>query len=152
MSTLVIIPCGKAKVWDKSPGVGPVAAKDAYTGAPFKVNREYAEATGKKWMILSAKYGFIEPDFCIPETYNVTFKKRATRPISVPELMAQSKALNLHVHDRIIALGGVEYRTAVREAFAGTSTTVEILFEGLPQGPLMSAVKKATAELIGGLS
>ena len=40
---LVIVPCGRSKVWDKSPEHGPTPVRDAYTGSPFKVNREYAE-------------------------------------------------------------------------------------------------------------
>lgn len=40
---LIIVPCGLAKIWDKSPQAGPVPARLAYTGPPFKVNREYAE-------------------------------------------------------------------------------------------------------------
>ena len=34
MATLVIIPCGQAKIWDKQPEVGAVQAQYAYTGAP----------------------------------------------------------------------------------------------------------------------
>jgi hypothetical protein len=75
---LVIIPCGQSKVWDDQPERGPVKARDAYTGPPFKVNRDYAEAFASRWVILSAKYGFISPDFLIPGPYNVTFKKHAT--------------------------------------------------------------------------
>ena len=59
---LVIAPCSQGKVWDKSPDHGPTPARDAYTGSPFKVNRQYAEHFGAEWIILSAKYGFIGPD------------------------------------------------------------------------------------------
>jgi hypothetical protein len=57
---LVIIPCGQAKLWDDDPQRGPTPARDAYTGAPFKVNRAYAERHGDRWVILSAKYGFCD--------------------------------------------------------------------------------------------
>ena len=43
MTTLVIVPCGRSKVWKKRPEAGPTKAKNAYVGSPFKVNREYAE-------------------------------------------------------------------------------------------------------------
>ena len=69
---LVIVPCGQGKIWDTEPDRGPVAARDAYTGAPFKVNRAYAERFASYWVILSAKYGFIPPDYLIPGPYNVT--------------------------------------------------------------------------------
>lgn len=148
MSTLVIIPCGKAKVWDNDPYAGTVAAKDAYTGGPFKVNRGYAEATGSRWIILSAKYGFIEPDFPIPESYNVTFKKRSTRPILLADLRSQRERLELGRYERVVVLGGVEYRQAVMDAFAGTQSRVESPFAGLPLGPMLSATKKATEEML----
>ena len=73
---LVIVPCGRAKIWDKHPDAGPTAAADAYTGAPFTVNRHYAEQAGGDWVILSAKYGFLRPTDLIPGTYETTFKRR----------------------------------------------------------------------------
>lgn len=39
---LVIVPCGRAKIWSKHPEAGPTAAADAYIGGRFTVNREYA--------------------------------------------------------------------------------------------------------------
>ncbi len=50
--TLVIVPCGRAKVWDKHPDAGPTQARAAYVGAPFVVNREYAETFGSAWVVL----------------------------------------------------------------------------------------------------
>ncbi len=44
---------------------------------------------GERWMVLSAKYGFIEPAFLIPGQYNVTFKKRSTGPIATADLRDQ---------------------------------------------------------------
>ena len=145
MSTLVIIPCGKAKVWDKNPALGAVAAKDAYNGTPFRTNLAYAEATGNRWMILSAKYGFIEPDFSVPETYNVKFGKRATKPISVEELRIQADAIGLTSYARVVVLGGIDYRTVVQQTFLATGTEVECPFEGAPnQGTLTRNVRRAT--------
>ena len=37
-STLVVVPCGNAKIWDKHPDAGPVVARETYVGSPFKVN------------------------------------------------------------------------------------------------------------------
>lgn len=54
VSTLVVVPCGKRKIWDKYPSAGPTKAEDVYIGAPFKVNREYAEKYGSRWVVLSA--------------------------------------------------------------------------------------------------
>jgi len=77
-STLVIVPCGYSKIWDKKPDAGSIVVKDAYVGSPFKVNRKYAESVGSQWVILSAKYGFIWPNFVLPGAYEITFKRKSS--------------------------------------------------------------------------
>jgi hypothetical protein len=37
MRTLVIIPCGKQKIWSKNPLKGSTIAGGAYVGSPFNV-------------------------------------------------------------------------------------------------------------------
>ena len=145
ISTLVIVPCGQGKVWDRDPLRGPTYAADAYTGAPFKVNKKYALYFGEVWIVLSAKYGFIKPDFLIPSSYNVTFKRKATNPVSVPVLRSQMKEQRLDDFDTVIGLGGKEYRLAVEEAFEGTSVDLDFPFSGLPIGKAMQAAKRAVA-------
>ncbi len=142
---LVIIPCGQAKVWDDDPQRGPTPARDAYTGAPFKVNRSYADRHGGRWVILSAKYGFVTPDSLLPGPYNVTFKKRSTNPVEVATLTMQIRELGLHNCERVVALGGKEYRAAVGAAFVPFDTVVEFPFAGLPIGLAMQAIKRATS-------
>jgi len=143
---LVIVPCGQAKVWDREPARGPVAAKDAYTGAPFKVNRQYAERFGRPWVILSAKYGFILPEFPIPGPYNVTFKRAATHPVEIGELRRQVRVLGLDRCAQVIGLGGIEYRRAIEQAFAGTTVSLYFPFAGRPIGLMMQATKRAVAD------
>jgi hypothetical protein len=65
------VPCGQRKVWDRDPQCGPTAARIAYTGSPFIVNRAYAERFADAWLILSAKYGFIAPEFMLAGLYHV---------------------------------------------------------------------------------
>ena len=72
---LVVVPCGRSKIWKRDPARGSVAAAEAYTGTPFRLNRQYAERFGDGWMALSAKYGFIAPDFIIAELFEVPFKR-----------------------------------------------------------------------------
>ena len=50
MSMLVVVPCGKSKIWDKHPDHGPVPAESAYTGAMCRLNRQYAEQFGVEGM------------------------------------------------------------------------------------------------------
>jgi cytoplasmic iron level regulating protein YaaA (DUF328/UPF0246 family) len=143
--TLVIIPCGRSKIWLKQPNLGPTPAQEAYIGAPFKVNREYAEKIGDRWIILSAKYGLIEPTTLI-EQYEVTFKRKTTNPVSVITIRRQLVDLGLFEFDHVIVLGGKEYRKIVEEAFADTAAELTFPFSGLPLGKAMRSTKRAIAE------
>jgi hypothetical protein len=142
--TLVIVPCGKRKIWDRHPDQGSMPARDAYIGAPFVVNRNYAEQMSDTWLILSAKYGFIPSDFIITGPYNVTFKRRTDDTVTIDQLREQVLALKLHNYRRIIGLGGKEYKAMVEAAFAGTGCALIFPFSGLfPPGMAMAATKAA---------
>jgi hypothetical protein len=143
MSTLVIVPCGKGKVWDRQPHHGAAPAIEAYTGSMFRLNRQYAEEFGDAWVILSAKYGFVVPDFIIPEPYNVTFRLPATLPATADQLQRQVHAQGLDRYRDVIGLGGKFYRAAIASAFAGSSVHLQFPFAGLPNGNLMQAIKAA---------
>lgn len=142
--TLVIVPCGRSKIWSKQPSAGPTLAKDAYTGSPFKVNRKYAEQKGDVWIILSAKYGFISPDFELPEPYEVTFKRKSSGPVTIETLKQQVADLKLDRFADVIGLGGKEYCSAIVAAFEDTLIEPKFPFAGLPIGKAMQATKKAS--------
>jgi hypothetical protein len=142
---LVIIACGSAKVWDRHPDAGPTAARHAYVGVPFKVHRAYAERFGDAWVILSAKYGFLRPEDLIPGPYNVTFKRRSSRPIDQASLHRQVLEQGLDHFDQVIALGGADYRARVKDAFASTSVQLHFPFAGLPLGRSLQAAKQAVS-------
>jgi len=139
----VVVPCGQAKIWKKEPTHGPAKAKNAYIGAPFIVNKAFAEKFANKWVVLSAKYGFIDPDFIIPNDYNVTFKKPSTNPISVDALSKQMKQMNLDSYDFVIALGGEDYSNIVKKVFKKSSKVIAPT-EGLPIGKAMGRLKSLT--------
>ena len=109
MKTLVIVPCGKAKIWNKNLDHKLVKAEDAYTGTFFKINKEFASTFGDNWIILSAKYGFIFPQIMI-ENYDISFNDKRTNPVSTERLKEQIKIQKLFLNDKIIGLGGKEYR------------------------------------------
>jgi hypothetical protein len=123
MKSLVVVPSGRRKIWDMKENARPTKAKNVYTGPPFKENREYAETFSDKWVILSPKYGFIEPDFIIPEDYNVTFKNPKTNPISLSKLKEQAKD-RFSEYPCIVALGGTTYANLVIETFKSTDRKV----------------------------
>lgn len=125
--------------YGKKPNKGATKAKFAYTGSPFKLNRRYAEHFGYDWVILSAKYGFIDPDFEIPKDYNITFNDPKTNPISLRKLTEQAK--KNQNYDCIIALGGKTYSNIAKLVFKGKKIVAPVY--GLPIGKTMSKVKTA---------
>lgn len=140
---LAIVPCGKAKIWDREPDRGPTMAQDVYTGTPFRLNREYAKQFGDAWIILSAKYGLVRPTALIPGPYEVTFKQRDTVPVAIDRLREQIGELGLDQFPVIVGLGGKEYRAAIEDAFAGLPLRLEFPFSGLPIGLMNQATKRA---------
>jgi len=142
MSRLIVAQCGGQKIWQENPGMGPVRAKDAYTSDYFKKQRAYAEKFGDSWVILSARYGFLDPETKISD-YNVTFKKKASKPISVEELAFQVKRQNLDSFGEIVVLGGKEYLEATVLAFEGTGVKIIAPFKGMKIGIRLRAIKEA---------
>ena len=143
MAKLVIVSCGSKKIWNDNPSAGPTAARDAYVSPYTNWLKSYPQKFKNDWFILSAKYGFIEPDFIIPEPYNLTFKDKSARTISVEELREQVRSKKLNRFDEIVVLGGKEYANRVRAAFAGTKCHVRAPVEGLPIGKIMKRVKES---------
>ena len=146
LKILTIVPCAQSKIWKKQPKHDPEEARNAYTGAPFKVNKAFAEKfSGKppdRWVILSAKYGFIEPDFKI-ENYNVTFKSHFSKPIGINELKEQASEKELEGYELVIALGGKDYSDKVEQVL-GKYSRLLTPSAGLPIGIGMSRIKALT--------
>jgi hypothetical protein len=141
---LVIVPCGKSKIWSKFPKIKATKAEEAYVGVPFKVNKAFAKKFADEWVILSAKYGFVEPTFVIPENYDVSFNDPKTNPIGLGELKGQVKEKGLENFDIVIALGGKNYTEIVKEVFVGYAKVIAPT-EGLPIGKAMKLVKFLTS-------
>jgi hypothetical protein len=118
-SYLVIVSCGRQKVWERNPQTGPSRAADAYTSPVFRASRRYAETFATRWVILSAKYGFINPDFVIPANYNVSFYDQTAIPNT--QLTTQVLEAELFRFKDAGVLGSTEYWTRVRGAFSPTS-------------------------------
>jgi hypothetical protein len=93
-------------------------------------------------VILSARYGFILPDFKI-EDYDVTFKKKSPDLVQDAKLRRQIRKLKLDGYKIVIGLGGKDYRDRVETAFAEVPVKPRFPFENLPIGKAMQAVKRA---------
>lgn len=141
MKSLVIIPCGKAKTWDTDPEAQDVTARFVYTSSYFKVNKEYAEKYGSEWLILSAKYGLIPPDFIIPDNYDISFNNSSSNPISIEQV--QDQARKYSGFDFVTALGGKTYADIVSKVFTERGLPVLTPSKGLPLGLSMQKVKNA---------
>lgn len=74
--TLFIVSCTKEKIWDDTPNCPEyVKARNSYTSERFLnflrwMQKNNLEAKGYSWVILSGKYGFIEPSHPITR-YNI---------------------------------------------------------------------------------
>lgn len=152
MKKLVIIPCGGRKIWDSNPNAGAQRTSDAYIGSYFKSNKVYAEAQDCGWLILSAKYGLIEPEFIITENYNVIFKDKKTNPVKLDVVKRQVKEKMLTKYDEVIVLGGKEYINMVKQAFVGEGIKIDAPFAGLPMGIQMSKIKEQLQKTVNGLN
>jgi hypothetical protein len=53
---LYIVGCGASKLDREAP------ARELYTGSLFVAARRHVEALGAPWLVLSAKYGVVDPD------------------------------------------------------------------------------------------
>jgi uncharacterized protein DUF6884 len=121
---LYVVPCGKAKIWDKEPWRGATPARAAYTGSFACATRAYAESTGARWIVLSAKYGFLWPDELVPGPYNVTFSRPSTEAISIQALRQQVRDRGLDRFGDIVAIVGSAYAKRLRSVFENTNVSI----------------------------
>ena len=125
---LFIISCTKKKIWDENQSADPyVPAKEAYKGNSFQKWLK-SEESNNNWLILSAKYGFIEPEHPIGN-YDVTFDREESGPISDETLRRQvlyQERLGrpLRSFSKIYVIGRSIYFKKVKKAFEGTGAEV----------------------------
>lgn len=136
---LFVVSCTKSKIWDSDSETSYyVPAKDAYKGktvTEFKKWRDLNnfEERGFKWLILSGKYGFIEPTQPISH-YDVTFSNPQSGPISVESLIRQVKGqkrweeqIRLDSFGKIYCLANEVYLNRVRCAFE-SNDVIRVVF------------------------
>lgn len=111
----------------------------------FKLCKEYAERFSDRWVILSAKYGFIIPEFIILQDYDVSFKNRQTQIISVQKLTEQAKELELPRFHLAISLGGQGYFEAAANSLGTLGIQVAAPLQGLRIGHRQKILRKALA-------
>jgi hypothetical protein len=139
-NTLFVVSCTGRKIWSQDPAAKAfVAAKDAYIGETMRswLRSELCQRE-TRWMILSAKYGFIEPDHAVSD-YDVTFKDDHTGPITLDSLRAQVEhqwrwqgpdKRRLADFSDVRVWGSELYFKVASAAFIGTGARVARLSEG----------------------
>lgn len=144
---LCVIPCGKAKIWEREPDRGPVAACEVYTGSFARATLAYARRFYEHWVILSAKHGFLLPKDLVPGPYEVTFSRPADpNVVTTPVLRQQVAAKELDRFDHVVVVAGSKYVAPVRAAFAGRPVHITAPLLGLTSmGAMISALKSAVA-------
>ena len=126
--TLYVVSCSRRKIWDDDPTVHEpfLPARVAYTGQAITSWLRQPESQTARWLILSAKYGFIEPDHPI-NNYDVTFNDPGTGPVTLDALRAQieyqvrwADRIPLRSFSQIIVYGSASYESVCRRAFGAT--------------------------------
>ncbi len=133
--SLVLISCVKSKLRRKA------AAADLYISAQFKMSRALAIAQGADFMILSARYGLVEPKRQI-EPYDYTLnrlgvhERREWAAAVLKDLLPLAKRKR-----RIVLLAGARYREFLIAPLRRNGVVVEVPMEGLRQGEQLSWLK-----------
>jgi hypothetical protein len=109
------------------------------------VNREHAELCSDRWVILSAKYGFIDPDFIIPSNYDVTFGDPSTNPVATEDLVRQAKDMALDRFNKVVVLGNRDYSDRVRATLTGVGCEIVSPRVGLSTCLANAKIKRMTA-------
>ncbi|QGH34347.1 hypothetical protein GI584_10075 [Gracilibacillus salitolerans] len=117
MSQLCIIPCGKKKIWDKIPDVGPTKAKNAYIGVLHSLCRQYVELYFDNWVIISGKHGLLLPGDMVPGNYDVTFRPNDPDVITIDVLRYQLREKGLGLFRDIVVLTGKKYQPIINQTF-----------------------------------
>jgi len=114
---LAIIPCGARK------REGRHAARDLYVGSYFRAALRWAETSGAdRVLILSAKHGLVGLDEQV-DCYDLTLGEDGS---VTAQQLEQQAYLRLVRHTRPVqCVGGVKYRTLIREVWPWATSPVE---------------------------
>lgn len=126
--TLFLVSCVGRKL------AAPARARDLYASEWFKKARAYVEAHGDRWVILSAKYGVVDPDAEIAP-YERTL---ATMPIAERRAWADRVLASLRPRlsgvERVVVLAGSRYREFLVEPLRQLGVELDVPLAGLPIG------------------
>lgn len=142
MTTVALVGCSSKKL-DRV-----ARAQDMYLSDLFAKSRAYAERFADVWLVLSAKYGVVEPTQWI-EPYDVRLGVSGGPPIHQwsENVISQLRALEVRheVQDmRLLILAGEAYRTPfIETAIHRVPWPVEVPMRGLGIGEQLRFLKQA---------
>jgi len=140
MNKLVILACSKTKIWDNNDSLtndDKVKAKDAYQGYTFRQGKKYAEKNKYPYLILSAKYGIINPDKSIGDYNKKLSSKKEARKIKKKSKEKLNKIAE--EYDEIFLIGGNKY---YRKIFEDLNKEKFNYLKAKNQGDLRKKVKE----------
>lgn len=139
-SEVLVVGCGKAKVWSRDVAAGSMIARDAYRGALFRISAEYADTFyADRWLILSAYYGLISPQQLI-DNYDVKCSRRVL-PSAVERLARDINIRMPSSADRIGCLLSRDYEEWL--TLAATPRTVVNYLSGMPLFDRMRVLRQS---------
>lgn len=104
--TIGVIACGNNK---RSTAC---RARDLYIGTIFRANRAWIVRNCERWVILSAKYGVLEPDQVV-EPYDATLKQLTPADLAVWQAATGRQLSAMFPGAFFLILGGTQYRGAL---------------------------------------
>lgn len=139
---LVVISCAKTKIWSRSADRPKyVAARDAYVSPYFAKMKAFAELYGECYLILSARYGLLEPDHPICD-YEATFRDSETGPVCEEtihrQILHQERfGKRLRGFREVCLVAGAAYEELITQAFRSLGAQVFLPLQGLRLGEKM---------------
>ena len=134
---IVLIGCVKSK------RNVPCKARDMYVSPLFRGRVRWAESHGLPWYILSAKYGFLEPDTPI-FPYDETLNGKSDLEIrnwSKKVCIAMERQGLIHRGDKCVALAGANYLRYLKRRYR-----IHNPMEGISLFRQIAAFRKAEGE------
>jgi len=126
-----IVGCGSQKL-ELSGDKGPVAISRLYTSNYFELKREYAAVCCDEYLILSAKHGLVQPDFCVTDGYDLTVSDFNTTALSqwVSDISFELRRIaGHHPGETLVMLAGQDYLEPLKSTLTHLPNKVEYPFE-----------------------
>lgn len=123
----------------------PSLAKDLYASPLWRARRQYAEASGRPWLILSAKHGLLDPNERV-RPYDL-----ALGALPAPERRAWGQRVVAQLHGRLGLLqgatfelhAGAAYCRAIEAPLLAHAAKLQVPFAGLGLGEQLARYRAA---------